>query len=160
MSKPVRSLSGVSVTIKLAVIVLALAYIGEKVEDYHSVRFAVGSAWHNVMMVFVFWADLLRPGFALCALWSVSDIFANIARGGAFGPAMLKGMRGTGLNLIFGAAGALIMVPLFTYLAGLPAQAVVYGPYIESLTFGLLGVAFYVLARQGRTLTHELAQYV
>ena len=159
MSKPAPLLSVFSSAIKLAVIILALAYTSEKAAEYHTVRFAIGSASHNVLVVFAFWAALLRPGFALCALWAASDIFASLGKGAAFGPAMIKGMHQAGLNLIFGAIGALVLAPLFGYLA-YGDQPIVYGPHIESLTFGLIGLVFYAVARQGRALTAELAQYV
>ncbi len=53
-----------------------------------------------------------------------------------------------------------MLVPLFNYLAYGAAPLRVYGPYIESLTFGLIGLVFYMLARQGQALKSELEQFV
>lgn len=160
MSKSPAPVGAFGVLIRLAVFVLALAYTGEKIAGLKSIPFAVGSASHNVLIVFAYWAELLQPGFALCALWAASTLFGSLGRGDAFKPAVVKGMRGVGLNLLFGAFGALVLVPLFNYLAYGAAPLRVYGPYIESLTFGLIGLVFYMLARQGQALKSELEQFV
>ena len=160
MSKPSAPTSSFSSLIRLAVFILALAYIGEKYTGLKSLPFAVGSAWHNVIIVFAYWAQLLQPGFALCALWAASNLVGSLGRGEPFKPVVVKGMHGVGLNLIIGAVSGLVLVPLFSYLAygAVPQQPA--GPYIESVTFGLIGLVFYRLARYGQTLKAELEQFV
>jgi len=160
MSKSSAPVGVFGSVIRLAVFILSLAYIAEKVAGLKSLPFAVGSASHNVLIVFAYWADLLQPGFALFALWAASTLFGSLGRGDPFKPAVIKGMRGVGINLIFGAIGALVLVPLFNYLAFGTEPLRVYGPYIESLTFGLIGLVFYMLARQGQALKAELEQFV
>ncbi len=158
--KASKSLIYGSWAIRLAVVAMALIFIGERSGGLHSLPFIVGDATRNVFIVFAFWADLLRPGFALCALWEASNVLARLGKGDAFGPAMVKGMRGIGLNLMFGAAGGLVLAPTLEYYAGSHSTAQTYGNQIESVTFGLIGLVFYILARQGKALRSELEQYV
>ena len=158
--KPSSSLTYGSWAIRFAVIAMALVFIGERSAGLHTLPFAAGDMSHNVLIVFAFWADLLRPGFALCALWEASNVVARLGKGDAFGPAMVKGMRGIGLNLMFGAVGGLIFAPTLGYYAFGHGVAQSYGTQIESVTFGLIGLVFYVLARQGMALRSELEQYV
>ncbi len=162
MSKFAIPLRPAGIVIKIVVIVLALAFIQDRANAYKSVEFVVGDAAYNVAVVFAFWAALLAPGFYLCALWPASDVFARMSKGDAFGPAMTKGLRGMGLNLMMGAFAALVFSP--TLIRFVETHFRSYGLHyhveIESLTIGLLGIVLYMLAKQGQALKSELEKFV
>ena len=159
MSKP-SFLSAMGLIIKIVVLAPAVAYYIEKDQALKALPFMVGNAEHNVIQVVVFWLNLLAQGFYLCALWPASTVFARLGKGDAFGPAMVKGMRDVGLNLMLGAVAALILVPLFVSQLDVQYRGIPHPLDIQSITIGFIGLVLYLLARQGQALKSELEQFV
>jgi len=163
MSQSPIPLGPLSVLTRTAVIVLAAGLVSEKALQMQKLPLDIGDPSHNVWMIPAFWVGILAPAFYLCALWAASNVFDRMARGDAFGPAMVKGLKEVGSNLLYGAAAAIFIAPSLVFLieTGFHRMAgVKYHFEIESLTIGAIGLVLYLLARQGQTLKSELDQIV
>ncbi len=150
--------------LKIVVVGLTLTLITQCVVEYRTITWVMGDARANVLKVFGFWlSSILAPGFYLCALWELSNVFARMGRGDAFGPNMVRGLKSTGRCLMMGAAAALALAPSFAKwlddnLRGF--SGLHFNLDIENLTIGLIGLTLYLLARRGVALKTELEQFV
>jgi hypothetical protein len=160
MTPPALPLRAVSITVKIIVLVLTLAFVGQQLGALKDLTYTVGDAGHNVAVVFVFWLSWLPQGFCLSALWVATNVFARLGRGDAFGQAMVKGLRGIGLNLGLSAIAALLVAPsLQPALLG-QGWNLIFKCDIESVTIGLIGLMLYLLAWQGKAMKAELESFV
>jgi len=160
MSNSVLPLRAVSLTVRIIALLLTLVFIGQQVAIHKTLTFTMGDAGHNVGVIFAFWLGMLPPGFCLAALWETSNVFARLGRGDAFGRAMVKGLRGIGLNLVLSALAAILLTPsLQPTLLG-HGWGVVFNVDIEAVTVGLIGLMLYVMAWQGSAMKAELEQFV
>jgi len=163
MSKPFMSLGLLSLATKISVGLLAATLLADQSRHLKGIPFEIGDPSHNVWMIPAFWAGLLAPGFYLFALWAASDVFDRMDKGDAFGPAVVKGLRDIGGNLIYGACAAIFIAPTLVFLVDTGFRRLTglkYHLEIESLTIGLIGFVLYLLARQGQALKSELDQIV
>jgi hypothetical protein len=163
MSKPFISLSALSIATKISVGLLAATLVADQSRHLKAMPFEIGDPSHNWWMIPAFWSGLLAPGFYLFALWAASDVFDRMDKGDAFGPAMVKGLREVGSNLIYGAAAAIFIAPSLVFLVDTGfnrLSGLKYHFEIESLTIGLIGFVLYLLAKQGQALKSELDQIV
>jgi len=164
MPTRVFSLHPGSIALKIAVVGLTLALIVQCIASYKGVTWVAGSAQANVLKVFAFWlSSVLAPGFYLCALWELANVFARMGRGDAFGPNMVRGLKSTGRCLMIGAAAAVVLAPSFAKwldanLRGF--SGLHFNLDIENVTIGLIGLTLYMLARRGVALKAELEQFV
>ncbi len=156
-SAPLRVTAAV---IKVVVLLLTLAYIGEKAAELKTLQFVAGDAGHNVGTVFAFWMVLLPAGFYLCALWAAANVLARLGKGDAFGPAMRKGLRGMGINLLFSALARVILIPVVAPMLDPKMGGFELSASIEGVTIGLIGAVFLLLAQRGGTLKAELEAFV
>jgi len=153
-----------SIILKIVVLGLTLAMIVQCTETFRTMPWVMGDARANVLKVFGFWlSSILAPGFYLCALWELSNVFARMGRGDAFGPNMVHGLKSTGRCLMMGAFAALMLAPslakwLDDNLRGFSGVHVNLD--VEDLTIGLIGLTLYMLARRGVALKAELEQFV
>jgi len=160
MSKRVVPLRAVSLTVRIIAVLLTLVFIGQQVAVHKTLTFTIGDAGHNVGVIFAFWLRMLPPGFCLAALWETSNVFARLGRGDAFGRAMVKGLRGIGLNLVLSALAAIVISPSLQPVFLGQGWSVVFNLDIESVTVGLIGLMMYVMAWQGSAMKAELEQFV
>lgn len=117
----------------------------------------------RVMMTPVYWVSLLAPAFFLRALWVASDAFVRMDRGDAFGPAMVRGLKEIGGNLMLGAFAATVAQPSLIFLIGngfREMRGVRFNLDVENLTLALVGFVLILLARQGQKLKSKLDQFV
>jgi hypothetical protein len=115
------------------------------------------------MMTPAYWVSLLAPAFFLWALWSASDVFVRMDRGEAFGPVMVKGLKGIGGNLMLGAFAIIVVQPSLIFLIGngfREMRGVRFNLDLENVTLGLVGLVLILLARQGQRLKSQLDQFV
>jgi hypothetical protein len=116
-----------------------------------------------VMTTPVYWVSLLAPAFFLRALWVASDAFVRMDRGDAFGPAMVRGLKEIGGNLMLGALAAIVAQPSLIFLIGngfREMRGVRFNLDVENLTLALVGLVLILLARQGQKLKSKLDQFV
>jgi hypothetical protein len=149
-----------SIVIKIVVIVLALAFIKEQAALLPDLPFQEGSRAHNMRLVTAFLLSLLPAGSYLCAVWAASNVFGRMNKGDPFEPAIVKGLKEVGTNLMWGAAAAIFIVPTLTPMLNERFRGFRYDPNIESVTIGLVGLVLYILAKQGQALKAELEQFV
>ena len=117
----------------------------------------------RVMMTPVYWVSLLAPVFYLWALWAASEAFVRMDRGDAFGPAMVRGLKEIGGNLMLGAFAAIVVQPSLIFLIDngfREMRGVKFNLDIENLTLALVGLVLIQLARQGQNLKSKLDQFV
>jgi len=153
-----------SIILKIAVIVLTATLIMQCTSEYKSVTWVMGEARANVLKVFAFWlSSILAPGFYLCALWELSNVFARMNRGDAFGATMVRALQSTGLCLMMGAAAAVVLAPSFARWMGDNLRGfsgLHFNLDIENVTIGLIGLTLHLLARRGAGVKAELEQFV
>lgn len=154
----------VTAAFRIVAIVLTVVYVVTSAAGLKTLTFEVGNAAHNVGIVFAYWLDMLPNGFCLSALWVATHVFDRLSRGEAFNPAVVKGLRGIGLNLIMSAVSAILIIPclkpFFEDLGHGITLGVTFNANIESVTIGLIGIVLYAVAHQGRALKTELESYV
>jgi hypothetical protein len=155
-----KAFSGAALVARLAALGLLAALIADRAAALPGLPFEVGDVRHNVMQVFVFWSALLAPGFYICALWETGSIFARVKRGDAFGPALVRGIRWAGINLVLGALSALLLAPALARYAGTPAPDAALDVDIVNLTFLFIGAALVLLASKGAALKSELESFI
>jgi hypothetical protein len=160
MTKFPIPLSTMSLVTKIAVVGLALAFISEQTAAIKALPFEIGEASHNFWMIPAFWVGLLAPGFYLCALWAASDVFASLDKGEGFGPSLIKGLKGMGSNLIYGAFAAIIIAPSLQPLFEGYFRGLRHDFEIENLTIGLIGVVLWLITAQGAKLQTEMDSFV
>jgi hypothetical protein len=117
----------------------------------------------RVMITPVYWVSLLAPAFFLRALWAASDAFVRMDRGDAFGPAMVRGLKEIGGNLMLGAFAAIVVQPSLIFLIRngfREMRGVRFNLDVENLTLALVGLLLILLARQGQKLKSKLDQFV
>ncbi len=154
-----------SFILKIAVLCLTAALIGQCAAQYQSsMTWVIGDARANVLKVVAFWlSSVLAPGFYLCALWDLSNVFKRMGRGDAFGPTMVRAMKSTGLCLMMGAAAAVVLAPSFAKWLGDNLRGfsgLHFNLDIENVTIGLIGLTLSLLARRAVALKAELEQFV
>lgn len=153
-----------SIILKILVVGLTLTLVAQCMVEYKTLTWVIGDARANVLKVFAFWlSSVLAPGFYLCALWDLSNVFARMGRGDAFGANMVRGLKSSGRCLMMGAAAAVILAPSFAKWLGDNLHGfsgLHFNLDIENVTIGLIGLAFYLLARRGVALKAELEQFV
>jgi len=154
------SIRPVTAAFRLITILMTLGFIIEKVAGLKTLPFTIGSAAHNVGVVFAYWLDMLPQGFCIAALWEATNVFDRLSRGEAFNKAVVKGLRGIGLNLILSALAAIIVLPSLkpTFLG--QGWVVNFNVDPQSVTIGLIGIVLYAVARQGTALKAELESFV
>lgn len=146
--------------LKAAILVLALAFIGDRSRALQALDWTVGDAGANLAMVFAFWTSILAPGFYLSAIWDLSGVFRHAGQAGAFGPVFVRSVRGAGRCLAIGAACGLAVAPLAARLLTGQAPVSPLSAWMIDLTFGLIGLSLFMLAASGQKLRNELEQYV
>jgi hypothetical protein len=117
----------------------------------------------RLMMTPVYWVSLLAPAFFLRALWTASDALVRMDRGDAFGPAMVRGLKEIGGNLMLGAFAAIVAQPSLIFLIGngfREMRGVRFNLDVENLALALVGLVLILLARQGQKLKSKLDQFV
>ena len=117
----------------------------------------------QALMTPVYWVSLLAPAFFLWALWAASDVFVRMDRGDAFGPAVVRGLRAIGGNLMLGAFCAIVVQPGLIFLIGngfREMRGVRFNWTVENVTLAMVGLVLILLARQGRALKSQLDQFV
>lgn len=122
-----------------------------------------GGSEGRAMLSPVFWVSLLAPAFFLRALWVASDALVRMDRGDAFGPAMVRGLKEIGGNLLFGAFAAIVVQPSLIYLIGnafLEMRGVKFDLDVENLTLAMVGLVLLLLSRQGQKLQSKLDEFV
>ena len=158
------SLRPATAAFRITAIVLTVVFIISESAGLKTLAFTPGNAWHNVGLVFAYWLDMLPQGFCLGALWVATNVFHRLGRGEAFNPAVVKGLRGIGLNLVLSAVAAILIVPcLKPLLQGFGESFVLslaFNANVESVTIGLIGLVLYMVARQGSALKTELESFV
>ena len=145
---------------RIIVILLTLGFIVGKVVGLKTIHYTIGDAGHNVGVVFAYWFDMLPQGFCVAALWEASTVFDRLSRGDAFNKAVVRGLRGIGLNLVLSALAAVVIVPSLKPAVLGQGWAVNLNIDIESITIGLIGLVMYLVARQGTAMKAELEQFV
>lgn len=163
MSKFSPPLHAGSIILKIVVLSLTLALISTASQTIKGLPFEVGNLMHNLLVIPSYWITILAPGFYLCALWALSDVFGRLNRGDAFGPNMIRGLKGVGSNLMYGAFTAIILAPTLSVLFANEFRSLAgikHDNDIENLTIGLIGLALYALAKRGQALKSELEQFV
>jgi hypothetical protein len=159
MSKP--SLPIAAILTRIVVLGLALALFFERAGARHLLH--LDGSGGRIMMTPDYWVSLLAPIFFLAALWAASDAFVRMDRGDAFGPAMVRGLREIGGNLMLGAFASIVVQPSLIVLIdnGFRAmRGVKFNLDVENLTLALIGLLLILLARQGQTLKSKLDQFV
>ncbi len=152
---------------RIIAFVLTVVFIFQELAGMRTLPFGPGGVAHNVAIVVAFWLDMLPTGFCLSALWVATNVFERLSRGEAFNAAVVKGLRGIGLNLILSALSAIVIVPFLKPLAqdiGNWGHNLTLGLgvniNVESATVGVIGLVLYLVARQGRALKTELESFV
>jgi hypothetical protein len=123
----------------------------------------LGGSDGRVMMTPVYWVSLVAPVFFLAALWAASNVLARMDRGDAFGPAMVRGLKEIGGNLMLGAFAAIVVQPSLIFLIGngfREMRGVRFNLDVENLTLALVGLVLILLARQGQNLKSKLDEFV
>lgn len=146
--------------IKLLVVVLTLALIGDKSDQLETLDFTRGEAWVNIQAIIAFWTTILAPGFYLCALWALGAFFTRSQSEGDFGPAMVKSLREAGQNLLIGAVSAILIAPTVTVWLTEGFRGLRITTDIAAVTIGFIGMALYLLAETGKRMRIELEQFV
>ncbi len=158
----------ISIVVRFAAVNL---FVGLMLDRAHSLHAAVPDAtplalssllWLSMLLP-TFWISLLAPMCYLGALMATATVFTRIDKGDAFGPAMVKGLKSIGSQLMYGAVMAIFIAPTLTFLVGNGFRSLTGMKYhfeIESLTIGLIGLMLYLLASQGAALKAELEQFV
>ena len=159
------SLRPATAAFRITAIVLTVVFIISEAAGLKTLAFTPGNAWHNVGLVFAYWLDMLPQGFCLGALWVATNVFHRLGRGEAFNPAVVKGLRGIGLNLVLSAVSAILIVPCVKPLFQDLGQnsltlGLAFNANVESVTIGLIGLVLYMVARQGSALKTELESFV
>ncbi|MDC7676289.1 hypothetical protein [Asticcacaulis machinosus] len=149
-----------SLVIKVVVVVLALALIREVAVHLGELPVIDRTNWREMILIPAFWLGLLAPGFYLRAAWAASDVFARMDKGDPFGPAMIRGLKSMGSNLMLGAACAIVIAPTLSPLFDDRFRGVRYDAEIESVTIGLLGLVLFLMAQQGQALKSEMDSFV
>ena len=154
------SVRPVTAAFRIITILMTLGFIIEKLAGLKTLPFTIGSAWHNVGVVFAYWLDMLPQGFCIAALWEATTVFDRLSRGEAFNKAVVKGLRGIGLNLVLSAIAAIVLVPSLkpTFLGHGWVVNLNLDP--QSVTIGLIGIVMYAVARQGTVMKSELESFV
>jgi hypothetical protein len=110
-----------------------------------------------------YWIALLAPAFFLRALWVASDALVRIDRGDGFGPALVRGLKEAGGNLMLGAFAAVVVQPSLIFLIGngfREMRGVRFNLDVENLTLAMVGLVLILLARQGQNLKSKLDEFV
>ena len=149
---------------RIVAFLLTVVFVLSEVAGLRKLDFTAGDAPHNIGVILAYWLDMLPNGFCLAALWVATNVFGRLGRGEAFNTAVVKGLRGIGLNLILSALSAIAIVPFLKPLAlglghGLTLSLGV-NINVESATIGVIGLVLYMVAHQGRALKTELESYV
>lgn len=160
MSQTHAPLRAASVGLKLFVLVLTLAYIGEKSVELKHITWVIGDAGRNVALVFAFWLATLPQGFCLVALWAAANVLNRLGRGDGFGQALVKCLREVGLNLILSGVAAVVLVPFVKPFLEGRGLATGGNFDIEGLTIGMIGLVLFLVAHQGRALKAELESFI
>lgn len=160
MSQTHAPLRAVSVGLKIFVLVLTLAYIGEKSLELKHITWVIGDAGRNVALVFAFWLATLPQGFCLVASWAAANVLDRIGRGDGFGRSVVKCLREVGLNLILSGLAGIVLVPFLKPILEGRAWAVGVTFDIQSVTIGTIGLVLFLVAQQGRAIKAELEQFV
>jgi len=116
-----------------------------------------------IMLTPVYWVSLLAPAFYLWALWAASDAIVRMDRGEDFGPAMVRGLKEIGGNLMLGAFAAIVVQPSLIFLIGNgfhEMRGVRFDLDVENVTLALVGLVLILLARQGQRLKSKLDEFV
>jgi hypothetical protein len=145
---------------RFVALVLAVALFADRSTALADLEPEIGDIRHNVLQVFVFWADFLAAGFYICALWENGSVFARLKRGDPFGPALVAGMRKSGMFLVAGALSALLFAPSLARYAGVPFEADTLELKVVHATFLFIGTALIMLAQKGARLKSELEAIV
>jgi hypothetical protein len=156
--KPGRS--GMAFLARASALILAVALFADRSAALGTLEPKIGDMRYNVLQVFVFWADFLAAGFYICALWHTGKVFARLKRGEPFEPALVRGVRDSGLFLVAGALAALVFAPNLARYAGVPFEPDTLELKVVHLTFLFIGAAFFMLARKGARLKSELEAFV
>src|SRR4029077_6566743 len=117
----------------------------------------------RVMMTPVYWVSLLAPAFFLWALWAASEVVVRMDRGDGFGPAMVRGLKEIGGNLMLGAFAVIVVQPslIFLFDNGFrEMRGVRFNLDIENVTLALVGLVLILLAREGQKLKSKLDEFV
>jgi hypothetical protein len=161
------SLRPATAAFRITAIVLTVVFILSEAAGLRKLDFISGNAAHNIGIILAYWLDMLPNGFCLAALWVATNVFGRLSRGDAFNAAMVKGLRGIGLNLILSALSAIVIVPFLKPLAldlGTWGHSLTLNLgvniNVESATIGVIGLVLYMVAHQGRTLKTELESFV
>lgn len=160
MSDAKRRPSGMSLLARAVALALAAALFVDRSAALSELTPRIGDMRFNIMQVFVFWSDFLAAGFYICALWGMGVVFSRLNRGDPFGPALVRGMRESGLWLAAGALSALLFAPNLAHYAGVPAEPDSLELRVVHMTFLFIGIAFLSLARRGAQLKSELEEFV
>lgn len=159
MSFPIP-LNVVSTITRIGVGVLSLALVSEKSAELQGLVFDSTNLGETLKVITTFWLTILPQAFYLLGLWAASSVFARLGRGDSFGPALVKGLRGVGGHLIYGALAAIVIVPTLMPMLTEHWRGFRYNLEIESVTIGLIGAVLYLLAKQGEALKSELEQFI
>ena len=109
------------------------------------------------------WILLIAPAFYLSAMWALSGVFAQVDRGVAFGPAMVRALRIAGFALLTGAFAAVILQPSLIHLIAnsfTQMRGVRLDWSIANLMLALLGFTLLLIARRGADLKARLEEFV
>ncbi|MBI1234650.1 MAG: hypothetical protein GC208_09130 [Alphaproteobacteria bacterium] len=109
------------------------------------------------------WILLIAPAFYLSAMWALSGVFAQVDRGVAFGPAMVRALRLAGYALLAGAFAAVILQPSLIHLIAngfTEMRGVRLDWSVANLMLALLGFTLFLIARRGADLKARLEEFV
>ncbi len=154
------SIRPTTLAFRVITIGLTAAFVYQQLAGLRTLPFTIGSASHNVAVVFVFWLNMLQGGFCISALWVATTVFERLSRGEAFNASVAKGLRGIGLNLVLSTIAAILVVPnLKPVLLGTDWSPAIAAD-VESVTIGMIGLVLYLVARQGTVMKAELESFV
>ncbi len=149
---------------RLIAIVLTIAFVIGAAAALKTLAFTSGDTAHNIGVILADWAGMLSTGFCLSALWVATDVVGRLSGGQAFNPAVIKGLRGIGLNLVLSALSAIVIAPflkpLFESLGHGATLSLGVDINVQSTTVGMIGLVLFLVAQQGRALKSELESFV
>ncbi len=92
---------------------------------------------------------VVSPGvFYLCALWALHSTFGALSRSDqVFAPALARGLRAVGSNLMWGAGMEMLGAPLLLRWVDREPGGAVLSFSASALVLGMLGLSLFLLAR-------------
>lgn len=160
MTQKILSLRLIGGATRLTAGILILAYIAQHATTLMQLPYETGHIRQNAQLISAYVVTILPAGFYLMALVSAGEVFSHMEKSGAFTASIVKGLKGTGENLMWGALTAVVLAPTLVPVLEGRFRGIRWDMQIESITIGLIGLLLWLITRQGQSLKTEMDSFV